>query len=127
MSELVAWRTRCMNSLILFCLIVTGLTATAFSIKFASSDAVDDRKKFTKSERTPKFDDLAMGKSILSHVYFRIITINNHQPVLTGVIDSLVGWNKPTISDIFAEVPPKTIYIMSSDLFPKLMHTRVFI
>ncbi|KAF9574727.1 hypothetical protein EC968_005732 [Mortierella alpina] len=102
------------DNLKLFCLVGGEPTSNAFSVKIRSTETADDLKKLIKTEKAPRFDDLAADELTLWHVSLPVQDDEDELPIL---LEALPDKKKlrPTddLSDVFQEKPPKkTIHIL---------------
>ncbi|KAF9206818.1 hypothetical protein BGZ59_011483, partial [Podila verticillata] len=114
------------NRMSLFCLVDGEATSKAFSIKIPSSDTVDDLKKLIKTEKTPRFDDIAADELTLWSVSIPVVAVDKHKPIILTEIDSTTELD-PTddISDVFEDQPlKKTIHVIVQRPPPQV-HTPI--
>ena len=103
------------NLLNLFCLVDGEGTSNAFFVKVASADTVGDLKKLIKTEKAPRFDDVAADELTLWRVS---IPDNNDYDEIPVVLDNVIKDQKELratrkLSDVWKDKPPKeTIHVI---------------
>ncbi|KAF9080254.1 hypothetical protein BGX23_002406, partial [Mortierella sp. AD031] len=104
------------NPLILFCLVDGEATSHAFSVDIDRTKTVDHVKKFIKTEKTPRFDDVAADELTLWRVSIPIINDNDEVPILLTNItnkDRKKLGPATRLSKMFPEdLPEETIHIV---------------
>ena len=105
-----------MVNLDLFCLVDGESTSSAFSVKISTEDTVDDLKKLIKTEKSPRFDDIAADELTLWRVSLPVGSTDDELPI---TLDAMADGDKmklrPTdeLSDVFGKKPPKkTIHVV---------------
>ena len=103
-----------MVALNLLCLVDGESTSRAFPVSVPSTETIGSLKKLIKTEKSPRFDDIAANELTLWRVSISLGLLNERKPIVLSEVESAVELD-PTddISDNFEEKPPKkTIHII---------------
>ena len=100
------------NYLSLFC-VVDG-ESTPFPVEIESTKTIGNLKKLIKSEKTPRFDDVAADELTLWRVSIPVDSPGKRKPVVLSEDESATELDPmDDISDVFKKTPPKkTIHII---------------
>ncbi|KAF8942097.1 hypothetical protein BGZ47_006819, partial [Haplosporangium gracile] len=102
------------NPLTLFCLVEGEATSQAFSVEIDQTKTVDHLKKFIKTEKTSRFDDVAADELTLWRV--SIPNDNLSSAIKVDALGDKSQLNNPRtrISKLFPESPDDNTYILIS-------------
>ncbi|KAF9274677.1 hypothetical protein BGZ68_000438 [Mortierella alpina] len=97
----------------LFCLVSGEPTSHAFPVKTSADDTIGDLKKLIKTEKAPRFDDVAADELTLWRVSIPIPDDDDELPILLGAINDKKKLGPATrLSKLFPEeMPEETIHI----------------
>jgi hypothetical protein len=94
---------------------ITGNCLTFFyPVAGEATSQVDGLKKVFKTEKAPRFDDVAANELILWRVSILVVPANKHKPIVLNEVESPTELD-PTddVSDVFPFAPPKkTIHVI---------------
>ncbi|KAG0074343.1 hypothetical protein BGZ92_003433, partial [Podila epicladia] len=97
------------NLITLFCLIEGESVSNAFEVEVPSTKTVSTLKKLVKSEKTPRFDDVAADELTL----WRVSILDGSATTIAALVDK-TELNKPRaqLSKLFPESPDEDTYII---------------
>ncbi|KAG0298008.1 hypothetical protein BGZ97_004183 [Linnemannia gamsii] len=94
--------------------------STSFPVKIESNETIGELKKAIKTEKAPRFDDVAADELTLWHVSIPVAPKKERKNISLADVSSKEELDEiDDLSDVFEERPPKkTIHIISMHLFP---------
>lgn len=103
-------------TLTLFCLVDGEATSQAFSVDIEQTKTVDQLKKVIKTEKAPRFDDVAADELTLWRVSIPIVEEDDELPILLDNVDDKVKKKlgpATRLSKVFPEdLPEETIQVI---------------
>jgi Crinkler effector protein N-terminal domain len=103
-------------TLTLFCLLDGEATSQAFSVDIEQTKTVDQLKKVIKTEKAPRFDDVAADELTLWRVSIPIVEEGDELPILLDNVDDKVNKKlgpATRLSKVFPEdLPEETIQVI---------------
>ncbi|KAG0080939.1 hypothetical protein BGZ92_000406 [Podila epicladia] len=103
------------NPLTLFCLVDGEATSQAFPVEIESTKTIGSLKQCIKTDKTPRFDDVAADELTLWRVSVPITDDNDEIPILLSSVTSNKKKLGPAtrLSKVFPEeLPEETVHIL---------------
>ncbi|KAG0060267.1 hypothetical protein BGZ89_012410 [Linnemannia elongata] len=115
--------------LTLFCLVDGEATFQAFSVDIEQTKTVDQLKKVIKTEKSPRFDDVAADELTLWRVSIPIIEEDDELPIILCNVDDKVKKKlgpATRLSKVFPEaLPEETIHVVVQRPPPGDLHRDI--
>jgi hypothetical protein len=101
--------------------------STSFPVKIESNETIGELKKAIKTEKAPRFDDVAADELTLWRVSIPVAPKKERKNISLADVSSKEELDEiDDLSDVFEERPPKkTIHIIVQRPTPSNQHTRL--